>query len=660
MGPGVGRLDLRGGEPADGDQRRAQRHLGGQLRLVPLGPLGEVGHGRQQGLQVPDGLAGGAAPQRLQGRGLEVGHRPGVVVGGRELGGQLGRVAVPGRSVGPFQPLASGGVQPRPAAGRDPVVQHRPVEVVVELGTPPTPSRPPRPPGRWPAGSGPGGRAPRSAPRPPRRRRARLRGRGGGELDPGDGGRLQHGQVGGVQPLELELEQAAEVVRDLALAAAGTGRQLPAPAHRAQDAGVGPGLGELHDEQRHPVGASVHQPGQLLGNVGSGEVAPQHRGHRRDTELAQPELGGQAAQPQAGAGVGDRGGAGQGVGRPVGAHQQQPGRRRPPGQPLQQVDGRGVGPVEVLEHQHQRTVRGHGLQRLGRLPQHPLPRPAQGPAAPGRPGRPGSTRAGIWISQVGARRDSRAARPRGRPGTAGRGRRRRAGTVRGRPAARGTGPGRPGPPAPARPRPANASTSVDFPMPASPVTNTSCRTPCLGEAVQPAQPLQLRLPPDRGHARHRRDRVGAGPLLDRGEELVAAAVDGADHPLLAAAVADRPAGGLHPAGQRRVGHEAAAPDLVQQLGPGHHPVAVTDQVGEDLEHLGLQVAGDASAAQLIALVVELAVAEPVDHPACLPNSSMSSPRLGGARELTSRGTLQERRPVIIAAATAAASVPSRR
>jgi hypothetical protein len=116
-------------------------------------------------------------------------------------------------------------------------------------------------------------------------------------------------------------------------------------------------------------------------------------------------------------------------------------------------------------------------------------------------------------------------------------------------------------------------------------------------------------------------------------ELVAAPVDGADHPLGAAAVADRLAGRLDPAGQRRVGHEAAAPDLVQQLGPGDDPVAVADQVGEDLEHLRLQVAGDAAAAQLVALVVELAVTEPVDHPARLPASSISSP-----------GLLQGRRP----------------
>ena len=151
-------------------------------------------------------------------------------MGGRELGGQLGRVAVPGRPVGPFQPLASGGVQPRPAAGRDPVVQHRPVEVVVEPE--PRRHRPVRP------GHRAGG--PQEAALAGQRRAALLDrldvggpvsgGRGGGELDPGDGGRLQHGQVGGVQPLQLELEQAAEVVRDLALAAAGPGRQLPAPA----------------------------------------------------------------------------------------------------------------------------------------------------------------------------------------------------------------------------------------------------------------------------------------------------------------------------------------------------------------------------------------------------------------------------------------------
>jgi hypothetical protein len=47
------------------------------------------------------------------------------------------------------------------------------------------------------------------------------------------------------------------------------------------------------------------------------------------------------------------------------------------------------------------------------------------------------------------------------------------------------------------------------------------------------------------------------------------------------------------------------------------------------------VAGDAAAAQLVALVVELAVPEPVDHPSRLPGFSMPSSRSAAVRELAS-------------------------
>jgi hypothetical protein len=112
-----------------------------------------------------------------------------------------------------------------------------------------------------------------------------------------------------------------------------------------------------------------------------------------------------------------------------------------------------------------------------------------------------------------------------------------------------------------------------------------------GLTEQPGEPFQLQPAP--GQLR----RGGRpGRRLDRGQELVPAAVDGADQPLLAAAVADRLAGRLHPAGQGRLAHEPAAPDPVQQLGLGDEPAAVADQVGQHLEDLRLQVAGDAAAA----------------------------------------------------------------
>jgi hypothetical protein len=62
-GPGVGGLDLGRGEPAGGDQGRAEHDLGGQLGLVAGGALGEPRQGGQQELELLDGLTVGAAPQ---------------------------------------------------------------------------------------------------------------------------------------------------------------------------------------------------------------------------------------------------------------------------------------------------------------------------------------------------------------------------------------------------------------------------------------------------------------------------------------------------------------------------------------------------------------------------------------------------------------------
>jgi hypothetical protein len=61
---GVGGFDLGGGEPAGGDQGRAERHLGVQLRVVPVGALGEPLQHPEQGVKVLDGLAVGAAAKR--------------------------------------------------------------------------------------------------------------------------------------------------------------------------------------------------------------------------------------------------------------------------------------------------------------------------------------------------------------------------------------------------------------------------------------------------------------------------------------------------------------------------------------------------------------------------------------------------------------------
>ena len=104
-----------------------------------------------------------------------------------------------------------------------------------------------------------------------------------------------------------------------------------------------------------------------------------------------------------------------------------------------------------------------------------------------------------------------------------------------------------------------------------------------------------------------------GLLLDRGDEAVPAAVDGLHDALVPPGVADRLAQLLDPGGQCRLRHEAVTPDGLEQLGLGHHPVPVLDQVGQHVEHLRLDVHELVAAAQLVAGGVEHRVAEAVPH-----------------------------------------------
>jgi hypothetical protein len=108
-------------------------------------------------------------------------------------------------------------------------------------------------------------------------------------------------------------------------------------------------------------------------------------------------------------------------------------------------------------------------------------------------------------------------------------------------------------------------------------------------------------------------------------------VDGRDHPLLVAVVADRAAQHLHPARQRGLADVAPTPDLVEQLGLRHHPVAVLEQVDQQAEDLRLDVDQLAGAPQLEPAWVDLAVLEPVHHAATSPQCrSSANQRFGSA------------------------------
>ena len=90
--------------------------------------------------------------------------------------------------------------------------------------------------------------------------------------------------------------------------------------------------------------------------------------------------------------------------------------------------------------------------------------------------------------------------------------------------------------------------------------------------------------------------------MDRAHDLLALAV-----------VTHRTARGLDPRGEGRFADESVPPHVVEELFLGDHPIAVDEEVGEDVEHLWFDRDGDPAPAQLEERRVELGVTKAVDH-----------------------------------------------
>jgi hypothetical protein len=98
-----------------------------------------------------------------------------------------------------------------------------------------------------------------------------------------------------------------------------------------------------------------------------------------------------------------------------------------------------------------------------------------------------------------------------------------------------------------------------------------------------------------------------------GHEPVATAVDCLDNPLISAGVAHSTASGLDPAGQRRLGDEPVAPDLVEQFGLRDHPLTVTQQICQHIKDLRFHIDDLAGTSKLDALDTQLAITESDPH-----------------------------------------------
>jgi hypothetical protein len=113
-----------------------------------------------------------------------------------------------------------------------------------------------------------------------------------------------------------------------------------------------------------------------------------------------------------------------------------------------------------------------------------------------------------------------------------------------------------------------------------------------GPLEQGFEPYQLGLAPDRRGRKCRGDRPARRPVLGRpvapagrGDEPVAAAVDGLDEPRHPGPVPERFADLPDADVQRGVGHQGVAPDRVEEFPLGDQPAGPLGQVAQDGEGL---------------------------------------------------------------------------
>ena len=226
--------------------------------------------------------------------------------------------------------------------------------------------------------------------------------------------------------------------------------------------------GQLLDEVRDALAASVDQVDHRVARVAGRAAGSAARRPRRGRGSVRRSVRCPASRPDLGQERPQRMPSGQLVG-PVGGddHHRRVGQR--PGQEAQQVPGRLVRPVDVLDDHHQRTAplarsqsRATASNSCSRTDSPATRRAGPAPAA-ARPAPTGSAPAHSSTWSRPCRREQAHAAHRRSARTAGR-RRPAARTVRGSPE-----PG--GRPAVRRARATNASTTVVLPAPASPPIN---------------------------------------------------------------------------------------------------------------------------------------------------------------------------------------------
>ena len=178
------------------------------------------------------------------------------------------------------------------------------------------------------------------------------------------------------EPVDLAADRSLDRLGQLARDVRGRVRQVPAPAVPDEIAAIAQVPHQVHHEERVPLGLLVNQRDERGRERVARELEPEIAldvGPIQVVERALDERVGRLQLPRDRQERVARDGHVRG---PVGDEHQQPHAVEAAGQVVQHVDRRRVGPVQILEEEHERADARHVLEVGGELALHPLLRRA--------------------------------------------------------------------------------------------------------------------------------------------------------------------------------------------------------------------------------------------------------------------------------------------
>jgi hypothetical protein len=354
-----------------GEERHGEAQLQLELLACPLLGIGKLPQGSDRACELVRRVAIRMALERVLRRVLAVLERAPRIAAVLEVDGELAGAVCRASTVRLFLARADTPVQLAPRAGWDPFVHDVPVERVHE----------PEPASR--GAVGPAGDPARDQEvLPPRQRRAlhldgierpREGGRDGRgrELGPGDARRLQHVLIVLGERVELALDHLSHVGRRLDRQPAGR-RPPPTVAHK--HTALDEVVDHVHHEERIALRAAMDGPGDCARPRRLRALEPPRDvfTHLDLVQERQADLLTLTVQPQLLHDRPQRMVVRERAGRTIGPDDEEARTLGPPGERREQLERRVIAPVQVLEHQHQRPLDGHRLDRIGQLAQHAL------------------------------------------------------------------------------------------------------------------------------------------------------------------------------------------------------------------------------------------------------------------------------------------------